>query len=163
MQDFTFQQFDSASICVTGYRGDEAEVRIPDSFWGMPVCILADGLFSGHSEIVSVHIPDTVTEMGEFLFDGCSQLRRIRLPSSLEHLWGRSFVRSGLEELILPDRLTTLPPFACEDCVYLQKVVCGSGMKRILNGAFAGCSSLTELIHGPNVEISPTAFQAARA
>jgi len=138
MQDFTFQQFDSASICVTGYRGDEAEVRIPDSFWGMPVCILADGLFSGHSEIVSVHIPDTVTEMGEFLFDGCSQLRRIRLPSSLEHLWGRSFVRSGLEELILPDRLTTLPPFA-------------------------GCSSLTELIHGPNVEIRPTAFQAARA
>lgn len=156
MQGFTYKVIEDGTYCITGYQGDEADVVIPN--YGGRVTILFDKLFSGHSEITSVHIPDTVTDMGEFLFDGCVNLRHIQLPSHLTCLWGYTFVRCGIEEIVLPDGLKTLPPFAFKDCKQLKKVVCGSGMEKISSWVFDGCDGLTELIHGPNVEISPEAF-----
>ena len=160
MQEFYYKQMEDSSYCVTGYRGDEAEVVIPERHWGQPVTALFDGLFCGHQEITSVHIPETVSQMGEFIFDGCENLRHLELPGALTHLWGYTFVRCGLEEIVLPDQLTALPPFAFKDCKNLKKVVCGAGMKKIYSWVFGGCDQLTELIHGPQVEISPRAFES---
>lgn len=157
MQEFTYKLIEDGTYCITGYQGDEAEVVIPDD---RVVTILFDGLFAGHSEITSVRIPNSVTDMGEFLFDGCVNLHHINLPLQLTCLWGYTFVRCGIREIVLPDHLKTLPPFAFKDCKQLQKVVCGSGMKEICSWAFGGCDQLTELVHGPNVKISPEAFQA---
>ena len=112
MQEFSYRQMEDGNYCVTGYQGDEAEVTIPASYNEIPVTVLFDQLFSGHTEITSVHIPDTVTDLGEFLFDGCVNLRHLDLPASLTTLWGYTFARCGLEEIILPDQLTSLPPFA---------------------------------------------------
>ena len=71
MQEFIYKPTDDSTYCVTGYTGDEAEVVIPDSYGSGVITVIGDGLFSGHSEITRVHIPDTVTNMGEFIFDGC--------------------------------------------------------------------------------------------
>ena len=156
MQELMYKMIEDGTYCVSAYRGDEANVIIPDS---NGVTILFDKLFMGHQEITSVHIPDTVTDIGEFVFDGCTNLRYIELPSQLTCLWGYTFARCGIEEIILPDKLTTLPPFAFKDCKNLKKVVCGSGMKKIYSWVFGGCDQLVELVHGTNVEISPNAFE----
>ena len=156
MQEFMYKMIEDGTYCVSGYRGDEANVIIPDS---NGVTMLFDKLFKDHQEITSVHIPDTVTDIGEFVFDGCRNLRHIELPSQLTCLWGYTFARCGIEEIILPDKLTTLPPFAFKDCKNLKKVVCGSGMKKIYSWVFGGCDRLVELVHGPDVEISPHAFE----
>ena len=158
MQDFVFKPNENGTYAVVGYSGDEADVRIPDSCGGGVISVIGDKLFSGHKEITSVSIPDTVTDIGEFVFDGCRNLRTIKLPSQLECLWGYTFVRCGIEEITLPDKLVTLPPFAFMDCKYLKKVVCGKGLKKIYSWVFSGCDELTELIHGDNVEVSPMAF-----
>ena len=44
----------------------------------------------------------------------------------------------------------------------LQKVVCGKGMEKIHAWAFGGCEKMTEagLICGPDVDVSPQAFEA---
>ena len=159
MQEFIYKLVEDNTYCIMAYSGDEANVIIPDTYGGLPVTILFDKLFMNHPEITSVRIPDTVTDMGEFVFDGCVNLRHIELPSQLTSLWGYTFVRSGIEEIILPDKLKTLPPFAFKDCKNLKKVVCGSGMREICSWVFGGCDSLVELIHGPNVKISPKAFE----
>ena len=52
-------QIEDGTYCVTRYRGDEAEVVIPDS---RNVTVLFDRLFARQKEITSVHIPDTVTD-----------------------------------------------------------------------------------------------------
>lgn len=156
MQNFRYRQIEDGTCCVTGYRGDEAEVVIPDN---LNITILFDKLFVGHREITSVHIPDTVTDLGEFLFDGCENLRRIELPSNLERLWGHTFCRSAFEEIVLPDKLVSLPPFAFKDCKSLKRVVCGSGMKRIYAWAFGGCDRLEEVVCGSDVQISPEAYK----
>lgn len=159
MQEFIYKQMEDMTYCVMGYRGDAAEVIIPERYGGAPITALFDGLFKGHSEITAVRIPDTVAEMGEFVFDGCENLRQIQLPKQLAHLWGYTFARCGIEEIVLPDGLSALPPFAFKDCGQLRKVVCGSGMKKIYSWVFGGCDQLAEVIHSPDVEISPHAFE----
>ena len=156
MQDFLYKQMEDYTYCVVKYRGDEAQVVIPDN---RKVTALFDKLFAGHREITAVHIPDAVTDLGEFLFDGCENLRHIKLPAGLTHLWGHTFCRSGFEEIVLPDRLASLPPFAFKDCKNLKRVVCGAGMKRIYAWAFGGCNQLAEVVCSPAVEISPEAYQ----
>ena len=129
MQEFLFSPTDDGTYSVSGCKGDEANVLIPDSYGSGVITVIGDKLFSGHKEIESVHIPDTVTNMGEFIFDGCENLRHIDLPAQLECLWGYTFFRCGNEEIILPDKLVTIPPFAFKDCKNLRKVVGGKGSK----------------------------------
>ena len=156
---FTFQiNYDESTYAVMAYQGNEEHVVIPPEYGGKPVTILFDKLFAGHSEIKSIEIPDTVTDLGEFLFDGCMDLHHIALPTNLLYLWGYTFARCGIEEIVLPDSLKRIPPYAFKECRQLKKVVCGSGLKKIDAWAFGGCENLTEVIHGPNVEISPQAF-----
>lgn len=159
MQDFIFKLADNDTYCVQSYTGDEAEVFIPEIYCGRPVTILLDGVFSGHEEITSVHIPDTVTQLGGFLFDGCVNLHHIKLPALLEDMWGYAFVRSGIEEIILPEHVHSIVPFTFKDCKELKTVICNDGLKKIYSWAFSGCSKLKDLQHGPDVEISPQAFE----
>ena len=156
MQRFIYKQIEDGSYCAMRYQGDESAVVIPDN---RNVTVLFDQLFARHGEITSVHIPDTVTDLGEFLFDGCENLRHIVLPAGLTNLWGYTFCRSGFEEIVLPDNLTALPPFAFKDCKNLKRVVCGAGMRKIHAWVFGGCDRLEEVVCGPHVEISPEAYK----
>ncbi len=156
MQEFYFKLIDDGSHCIMGYKGDEAEVVIPDN---RNITVLYDNLFARHKEITSVHIPDSVTDLGEFLFDGCENLRHIKLPSSLKSIWGYTFCRSSIEEIVLPDKLTALPPFAFKDCKNLKRVICGTGMAQIHSWVFSGCDQLKEVVCSPNVRISSEAYK----
>lgn len=157
--EFLFKPIENGTYAVVGYTGNAANVVVPNGYGGGVITVIGDKLFSGHKEIVSVTFPDTVTDMGEFIFDGCESLRRIELPSQLECLWGYTFVRCGIEEITLPDKLVTLPPFAFKDCKNLRRVVCGKGLKKIYSWVFSGCDKLTELIKNDSVSVSPQAFE----
>ena len=133
MQNYSFQiNYDEQSYTVTGYQGDEAEAVIPEVFGGKPVTIL---------------------------FDGCVNLRHLDLPRDLTFLWGYTFVRCGLEEIVLPAGVRSIPPYAFKDCKNLKKVVCGAGLKEIHDWAFGGCDQLEEVVYGPDVLVHEKAFQ----
>lgn len=158
MMEFTYKLLEDDSYCVMTYTGDEPDVIIPDEFLGRPVTILYEHLFEGHTEITSVRIPDSVTDIGGFNFDGCVNLRSITLPPALEHLWQYAFVRSSIEELTIPDRVRRIVPYTFKDCKELRKVVCGAALREIGPWAFDGCEKLKELICGPGTLISPDAY-----
>ena len=155
MQKYTFKANDDGlSFTVMSYSGNEENIIIPEQYCAKPVTILYDKLFAGHEEITGIHFPDTITDLGEFVFDGCSSLEHIELPAGLKYLWGQTFARCAAEEIILPDSVAAIPPYAFRDCRNLRRVVCGTGMKKIYAEAFSGCTGLTELICGKDVEIS---------
>ncbi len=160
MQKFLFSPIEDQTYGIVGYEGDEPDVVIPDNYGGTKVTVLCDKVFAGHEEIASVTIPDTVTDMGEFVFEGCWSLRSIKLPAELRYLWGYTFCRCGVEEIVLPDKLVSVPPFAFKECRSLKKVVCGAGLKKIYSWAFAGCESLEEVVRGAEVDVSPDAFSS---
>ena len=158
MQEFYYKLIEDGSYCVLGYRGDEERVTVPASYGGLPVTVLNDNLFRGHGEIVDLSLPDSVTDMGEFLFEGCLSLRRLKLPAELRTLWGCTFARSSLEEIVLPDGVQSLPPGACRDCRRLKRIRGGAGLRRVFPWAFEGCPELRETDFGPEVSVSPEAF-----
>ena len=158
MQDFYFKMLDDETFAVMSYEGDAPEVVIPEVYNGKPVTLLNDNLFSGHKEISSISIPDTVTDIGGFVFDGCEGLHHVTLPEELRNLWQYAFVRSSIEEIVLPEHVTSLVPFTFKDCRQLKKVVCNAGLKKICAWAFSGCIQLEEVIYGPDVAVSPDAF-----
>lgn len=45
-------------------------------------------------------MPDTITDFGEFIFDGCTRLRHLQLPKELGVLWGYDMLLRKLIECI---------------------------------------------------------------
>ena len=160
MQRFSFQELIDHTICITGYDGDETTVVIPTENGGAPITAISDGVFKGHPEITSVILPDSVTYIGGFVFDGCTGLRGITLPAALTDIFQYAFARSGLEEIVLPEGVASLPPFVFKDCQSLRRVVCPPGLRRIHAWAFQGCDPAIDIVHGPDTDVSPDAFAA---
>lgn len=158
MQEFIFKKIDNGTFSVIEYSGDERHVVIPDKHAGQPVTVLYDRIFKGHEEIESLVIPDTVTDIGAFVFDGCSRLKTIELPDSLLYIWQYAFCRSSIEEMILPEKIRTIAPFTFKGCKNLKKIVCNPELIEIKARAFEGCSRELEIIGGDKVEISPLAW-----
>ena len=159
MQEFFFKMIDNETYAVMSYEGDEAEVVVPDIYNGKPVTLLADNLFAGHREITSVSIPDSVTDIGGFVFDGCENLHHIDLPKELQNLWQYAFVRSSIEEIVLPEHMKSLVSFTFKDCRLLKRVVCNPGLRRIYAWAFSGCDQLEDVVYGSGTEVSEEAFR----
>ena len=149
---------ESDTYCAMTYTGHAEDVVIPPTHWGRPVSALFDNLFRGHSEIRSVSIPRTVTQIGACVFDGCSSLLHIDLPDELQDMWQYAFARSSVEELVIPDGVRYLVPFTFKDCRRLRRVVCGTALEKVYANAFAGCDSLQEFVCGAKAAISPEAF-----
>lgn len=69
-------------IEITKYIGNSVKVRIPSKIEGEPVKAIGKEAFSG-SGIMSVEIPDSVTEIGEGAFCFCKGLTNVTIPDSV--------------------------------------------------------------------------------
>ncbi len=158
MQEFIFKRIENGTFSIIEYHGDEQNVIIPKTHAGNPVSVLYDRIFKGHEEIRTVLVPDTITDIGGFVFDGCSNLKNIVLPDSLLYLWQYAFCRSSVEELVLPSGIRTIAPYTFKECKNLRRIVCNPGLKEIKARAFEGCRPDLEVIAKESVIISPLAW-----
>ncbi len=71
---------------VTSYRGSAREVTVPATLGGCPVGAIGDRAFMDQPKLVSVSLPDTVTQIGWFAFSGCVSLESVRLPRAVENV-----------------------------------------------------------------------------
>lgn len=159
MADFYTKTMDEETCCIMGYKGNSVRVVIPATLAGKRVTILYDALFKNHKEITSVKIPETVTNIGSFMFEGCTKLKKVELPEGLTDIWEYGFAKSSIEEITIPDGVRTIMPYTFKDCKNLKKVVCGRGLRKICAGAFEGCPKLKEVIHSDKVKVSPEAYE----
>lgn len=72
------------------------EIVIPDTYKGLPVVGIS-GL-QGRSDIVSVTLPETITDIDTYTFDGCTSLTSINIPDSVTHIGAFAF--QGCENVI---------------------------------------------------------------
>ncbi len=158
MQDFRFRYNVNDSYMVTGYKGDEPVVTVPDTFYGLPVTMLYDDLFKHHTEIREIRLPQTLEHIGGFAFDGCTGLEHIIIPDGVSVLWQYAFVRSSIKEITLPSSLKSLYPFTFKDCRELVSAVCGPELKEISAWAFQGCISLQKIRVSLHTKIDERAF-----
>lgn len=155
--DFSYRMFDNGSFCITSYRGNSQQVTIPDN---INTTILFDDLFKGHTELTSVKIPDTITDIGGFVFDGCINLKELALPPSLINMWQYALTRCGIESITIPGSVKSIVPFTFYQCKNLETVVLQEGTTRLCAWAFKDCTALKEVYLPTSLtDISKDAFE----
>ena len=80
------------------------EYKIPDS-----VTSIGDGVFDGCTNLTSITIPEGVTTIGESAFYQCINLSSIKIPSSVTSIGGSAFYGcSGLTTITIPPNVESI-------------------------------------------------------
>jgi len=136
----------NGGITITGVTGNDAglNLTIPSTINGLPVTVLAsNALAGGNFNIVSV--PDSVTNIEDSAFSGCTNLGMITLGAGVVNLGQKAFYNcSKLASITLPDSLTSIADSTFFNCHNLTQVTLGSQVTSIGDSAFV-LSGLTSL------------------
>ena len=121
----------------------------------------AHHLFLNNSEVTNLVIPNSVTSIGNYAFEGCSGLTSVTIPNSVTEIGNSAFYNcSGLTgSLTIPNSVTTIGGGAFQSCSGLTSVTIGNSVTAIGGYAFNGCSGLTSVtIPNSVTTISNSAF-----
>ena len=155
---------------VTGYKGTATEVRIADTYEGLPVKTICEEAFCQKTTITSVEIPDSVTSIGYMAFTFCDSLTSVYITDiaawcnisfgdySANPLYsGKNLYLNNelVTELVISDSVTEIRPHAFRGCSFTS-VVIGGSVTSIGCYAFAECKSLT----GIEVSADNAAYQS---
>ena len=104
---------------------------------------IASSAFSGCSAMISVYIPNSVTNIGSSAFYGCSGLTSVTIPNSVTAIEGWAFSGcSGLTSMTIPNSVTTIGERAFNYCTGLTSVTIPNSVTNIDYSAFYNCSEL---------------------
>ena len=151
---------------LTGYRGTETELTLPDTLAGQPVIEIGAGCFR-ESGLTEVTIPHGIRVIGEDAFSGSESLKKVHLGGSVNVIGNRAFANTGLIKMDVPGCVRTIGNEAFLECTSLHNIVIeegveewgldigegfGSGSVKMEEGvesigdrAFYGCSNLTRM------------------
>lgn len=118
-------------------------------------------VFSDSSDLKTVTLPESLTQLGSNLFSGCRNLTQIQLPSEITVIPQGCFTNcSSLTELSLPSTVTVIDTAAFSGCTSLKELRLPDTVTAIGSGAFSGCTGLTEVSLPDNLlEIGQEAFE----
>ena len=107
---------------------------------GDEVVVLPD-YFVNSSKITTVNIPQSVTTIGGWAFNGCSGLSSITIPESVTRIGGKAF--AGCENLTaveIPDAVSYIGEQAFSNDINLGSVTIGKSLTEIRYSVFEGCN-----------------------
>ena len=102
--------------------------------------------FQGCSGLTSITIPNSVTSIGSDAFSGCSGLTSITIPNSVTSIGERAFEGcSGLTSITIPNSVTSIGSDAFSYCSGLTSITIPNSVTSIGSSAFYYCSGLTSI------------------
>ena len=108
--------------------------------------------FYGWSGLTSLTIPNSVTSIGQYAFDGCSGLTSLTIPNSVTNIGQYAFSGcSGLTSLTIPNSVTSIADNTFNGCSGLTSVTIPNSVTSIGQYAFYGCNSLASVNIGNSV------------
>ena len=78
--------------------------------------------FNGCSKLTSITIPNSVTSIGSHAFNGCSKLTSITISNSVTSIGIGAFANTGLTSITIPSRVKSIGVYAFSYCTNLTKV-----------------------------------------
>ena len=108
--------------------------------------VIEEYAFNGCYNLKALRLPEDLTTIGNNAFYGCKALESMNLPKSLTTLGTSAFYQCKMwdGEISLP-LITDVPNAAFGACQKLRKVSFGPQLKSIGYSALSGCQALTEL------------------
>ena len=106
-------------------------------------------------------LPDSVTGIGNYAFNGCGNLTCVILPDHLTSIGVAAFnACTNLTSLTIPDSVTSLGDFALYDCTSLTNVMVGGGISNLGEYQLSYCPRLKSLYFTGNAPAAnATSFQ----
>ena len=161
-----FEFADAKMTILKKYLGRDSRVSIPDT-----VSIIAPLAFDNRSSnLETVDVPSSITNISVNAFNGCSRLKNVKIPSTVNLIGDNTyydFIKasnpkytngdfefadagetilwrySGHSPVVtIPNTVTTIAPSAFEKCRELQSITIPSSVTQIWDKAFAGCDCL---------------------
>lgn len=134
----------------------ESEIEIPATitYEGVeyPVIKLEYGCFEGKSGLVSIKLPETITEIGGHAFYECVSLKSINIPSKVKTIDYNCFDSCGkITSFELPESLEFIGSYAFDNCTGLTSIIIPDNVTEIDYCAFHDCKNLTTVTLGKNV------------
>ena len=107
------------------------------------------GFEDGCTSLTSVHIPESVTSIGEKAFYYCESLTSIYIPEGVTSIGTNAFYGcSSLTSVHISESVTSIGGGVLGECTSLTSVYIPEGVTSIEGSAFYGCTSLTS-VHIP--------------
>ena len=92
-------------------------------------------------------IPNEISSIGAFAFDGCSGLTSVTIPNKVNSIGGYAFARCpDLTSINIPSNVISIGDYAFMGCEKLSSIVVPNGVTSIGYAAFEGCSGLTYVL-----------------
>ena len=150
---YTYTLDDANRATITGYSGNATALYIPGEIDGHEVVAIGDRAFQNRTDLRTVMIPDSVTEIEAYSFNNCTNLSNVTLSKSLKYMGGRAFGScEKITQIEIPKSLDNCGnsgyasyhgPFGA--CSGLKKIIFEEGTKEISNNLFRGCTGLEEI------------------
>lgn len=107
---------------------------------------IGDYVFLGCKRLASVTIPDGVTKIGRAAFRDCTSLVTVKMPDTVRSIEQEAFYNCDrLSDIELPAGLTSIGSTAFHECAALKNITIPSGIKSIEGETFCGCAGLTSI------------------
>ena len=103
-------------------------------------------LFMSCTGLTSVTIPNSVTRIGNNVFDGCVSLTSITIPDGVTEMGVRVFENcSGLRSVNIPNGVTEIGWRTFDGCSSLSSITIGTGLTKVGQDAFKGCYAIASV------------------
>ena len=137
---------------------DDEEFTVPDG-------VKTIDSFGANESLVSIKLPDSLEEIGDYAFDGCEARESIKIPDGVETIGDGVFSGcKALESITLPDSLEKIGDNAFDGCKALESITLPDSLEKIGDDAFCDCEALESIkIPASVTEISYGAFYNCKA
>ena len=103
-------------------------------------------VFYGCTNLKSVVIPNSVTRILSDAFNGCASLENVTIPEGTTTLGSRAFYGcTSLTSVTIPGKVNSIGDRAFGNCTGLTSVTISDGVTSIGDSAFYNCTSLTSV------------------
>jgi len=153
---------------------EDKNIGIPGLHNGIAVSQIKEDGFKG-SGIVSIVLPDSLTKVADYAFEGCKKLKIVTTYSDalarnngasaatiddiLDNVKEEGFFGNGafsdcenLEELLIPEGVITIGTACVQNGTNLKRVVMPNSVKYIFGAAFEGCDNIEDFVFSDNIE-----------
>jgi hypothetical protein len=142
----------NAAITITGYTGSGGAESIPDTINGLPVKMVGPSAFLNCATLISITVPNGVTNISTSAFQSCSNLTGIMLGTNLSIIGTNAFANCvKLTNVLIPNSVCNLGPNSFQNCTNLASVTIPDSVTNIGSGAFQSCAKLTAVTLGTNI------------